>query len=188
MGSLIKRVIASGVFIFATAAVVVAAPLNNDTITKITQKLLPGSLTFQAPTDVALPDITVSTDQQTVSDTVTGWKVDDARGHKPSQAPGWSLTMTSTDLSDGDNTEPSTIPVTGLTITPANLVANSGSVTNVSLGGSHTFTSTTEQATIATASTGAGRGQFQGNIAFDWIIPANSDAATYQATWTFTLQ
>ncbi len=188
MRRILTRMLGTGLVIMFSAGLTLAAPLNNDTITKITQKLLPGSLTFQAPADVVLPDITVSTDQQTVSGTATAWKVDDARGHKPSQAPGWSLTMTSTDLSDGDPTEPSTIPVTGLTITPTNLVANSGNVTGVSLGGSYTFASTTDQATIATASTGAGRGQFQGDINFSWIIPANSDAATYQATWTFTLQ
>jgi len=173
--------------LFATAAIAVAAPLNNDTITKITQRLVAGSLTFQAPADVALPDITVSTDQQTVTGTASEWKVDDARGHKPSQAPGWSLTMTSTNLSDGAQEE-SVIPVTGLTITPTNLTANSGSLNGVSLGSSHTFSSTSDQATIATATSTHGRGNFQGDIDFSWIIPANSDAATYQATWTFTLQ
>jgi hypothetical protein len=180
-----------GLFLLAVIFVVqpaVAAPLNNDTTTVATQRIIAGALTLQAPSDVTFSDITVSTVNQTVTGNASGWKVDDARGLKTSQQPGWSLTASATNFTDGDPVEPSSIAVTNLTVTPSSLSTISGSSTGVSLGSAHTFTSSSDQTAVAVASGGNGRGRYQGDLGLSLVVPANTPASTYSSTVTFTVQ
>ena len=195
MKNIVKRIVAAGVGLGLLASPVMAAPLNNDDATVFQQGILAGALTLQAPADVTLADITVSSEQQAVEGEMADWKVDDARGHKPAAIPGWSLTMTASDLTDTHLApeEVSNIDVTNLTVTPNDAQAFfSADVADMSLGGATALLDTgddgtSDAATIATAAALYGRGRFQGDVEMDWIIPANSDATTYRSTMTYTL-
>ena len=195
MKNIVKRIVAAGVGLGLLASPVMAAPLNNDDATVFQQGILAGALTLQAPADVTLADITVSSEQQAVEGEMADWKVDDARGHKPAAIPGWSLTMTASDLTDTHLApgEVSNIDVTNLTVTPNDAQAFfSADVADMSLGGATALLDTgddgtSDAATIATAAALYGRGRFQGDVSMDWVIPANSDATTYRSTMTYTL-
>lgn len=81
-----------------------------------------------------------------------------------------------------------TIPVTGLTITPVSPpTAVAGSITNVTAGGAHTFTSTSDSTVIMTATSGYGMGQYTDNPALQLSVPAASYANSYTATVTLTV-
>ena len=171
--------------LFLAVNVVAEAPLTGDTTTVVTQKVKPGTLSLQSPGDVVMPEITASTVNQTLQASASNWVVDDARGKKSSEQPGWSLTVSATDFSDGAG---SNIPVTNLSVVPANLAIISGNTDEVSLGTNHTFSSGSDQTTVAAASTGKGKGRFSGDLDLSLVVPANSDAADYTSTMTFTVQ
>lgn len=165
---------------------VAAAPLNNDGITIVSLKANPGALTIQAPEDVNLGVITSSTEEQFVDGLAEDWAIDDARGTKLSQS-GWDMTVMSSDFSDGEEEGASIISVSNLTVKPIDLTAASGSLEGVSLGSEHTFDNTSDQATVVTAGINSGKGQYHGNLELHLVVPANSDAANYTATMTFTV-
>lgn len=81
-----------------------------------------------------------------------------------------------------------TIPVTGLTHTPGSVTTISGSSTGVTAGSATTFASTSDPATIMTASSGNGMGSYSNNPALSLTIPAATYANTYTATITETAQ
>jgi hypothetical protein len=168
---IIGGLIASLVF---GVGVVYAAPLSGDLDTLLSLVANAGALTF-------------NTDNVVVPGTASNWNVNDARGHKPLAVPGWSLTVAATNFSDGA-AEESVIDVTNLTVTPENLSVTSGNPTGVSLGSAHTFTGEADPTTVSTSSVGNGRGQAEGDLALSLVVPANSDAANYESTLTFTLQ
>ena len=132
-------------------------------------------------------EITAATTVQSTTGTATGWIVKDARGNKTPA--GWSLTISSTDFSDGLAT-PAIIPITNnLKVTTQATAATSGSMTGITSNTTGTtLTSTAAQATVATAASGSGQGEYTGNVALVLTVPANSYAADYTATLTFTLQ
>lgn len=79
-----------------------------------------------------------------------------------------------------------TIPVTGLTHTPGSVTTIAGSSTGVTAGTAVTFASTSDPATIMTASSGKGLGSYSNNPALLLSIPATTYANTYTATITET--
>lgn len=81
-----------------------------------------------------------------------------------------------------------TNPVTNLTMTPSAVTTVSGSSTGVTAGSAHTFTSTSDAATIMSASLGNGQGSYSDNPSLSLSVPANSYADTYTATVTETVQ
>ncbi len=193
-----KRLISAGVglgLLASSSGLAFAGALNDDDTTLVSQGINAGALTMQAPADVTLPDITVSSEQQAVTGEMADWKVDDARGHKPAAVPGWSLTMTASDLSDAhlSPTETSSIDVTNLTVTPNDGEAFFGAVVgDLSLGSATVMADaddngTSDAVTVGTAPVTKGRGRFQGDVSMDWVIPANSDSTTYRSTMTFTV-
>lgn len=80
------------------------------------------------------------------------------------------------------------IPVTGLQVTPGALTTISGTSTNVTSGSAHTFTTTSDQATLATASSNYGLGSYSVAPSLQLTVPGNSYANSYTATVTETIQ
>lgn len=79
------------------------------------------------------------------------------------------------------------IPVTEFTLTPGS-VYSTNSLTGVSGGSLHTFSSTSDPATIMTATAGDGMGQYLATPSASLVVPGNSFANTYTATVTETVQ
>lgn len=183
-----------------------ATALDNDVASVVNQTVNAGALTMQAPADITLPAITVDSAAQTIgytsaSEAVGGdiankelqnWKVDDARGHKPSQVPGWSLTVTMTDFSD-HLAEESVIALENITLSPNDKeVSGAANVADVNLGLEEPLTESgtagvSVAKTVATAPALKGRGRFQGDLGFKMVVPSNTDAATYVSTATLTV-
>ncbi len=205
MTKTIKKLIATGsslVLLANAASPILAVALNDDVTTVVNQGVNAGALTMQAPDDVTMDDVTVSSDTQTVgggafsgdgdSNEANNWKVDDARGHKPTLRPGWSLTVVADDFSDGD-AEESVIDVTNLTTTPNDAEAFfSANVADMSLGGAAAFTDADDDGTsdansVASAPATKGRGRFQGDVGLTLVVPANTDAVEYSTTLTYTV-
>ncbi|MBU0648192.1 hypothetical protein KJ855_03350 [Patescibacteria group bacterium] len=142
--------------------------------------------------------------------TISNIKVSDHR----SSSPGWSATMTSTNFSTLQIAEPipivakpeniwldmfsiikpvyaavgKTIGVTNLTITPGAVSAiGNSSMTGVTAGREHTFTGTSDPATLMTATTGNGRGRYQQSANLSLFIDVSTVPGDYTATITETV-
>lgn len=142
-----------------------------------------GALALSSPGSASLTASTLasSTQQSTGSlDTIT---VVDGRESDV----GWTVTASATDFTCCSPTR--TIPVTNLNINPSNatLTAVSGSLSGVSVGSSHTFTSTTDQTTVVSATSGNGRGHYTIDPDFILTVPVGSYAGSYIATITQTI-
>ena len=147
-----------------------------------------GLLTHQAPADVNLGTIVTSTTTQTVTGTASAYTIDNARGYNSAAEPGWSVTATFSDMTSTNGT----IDVTNFKVTPSNLIAVSGSSTNVSLGSQTTLSDanndgTSDNFTWVTAAAGAGIGRYTSDLGILLTIPANTPAGDYSATVTITL-
>jgi len=143
-----------------------------------------GSLSLSTESTATLSAATVSESGGSATGNTGTITVTDNRG----SGAGWSVTATSTDFSCCSGAH--TIAVTNLTINPNNstLTAMYGASTDgVSPGSSHTFTSTTDSATIVSASTDHGMGQYTINPAVTLTIPVGVYAGTYTATLTITV-
>ena len=204
MTKIMKKLIAagSGLVLLANASPVLAVVLNDDVTTVVNQGVNAGVLSMQAPDDVTMDDVTVDSNTQTVgggsftgdgaTNEANNWKVDDARGHKLSLRPGWDLTVVAEDFSDGAGEE-SVIDVTNLTTTPNDPQAFYGAVVGeMDLGAAAAFTDadndgTSDANTVATANATEGRGRFQGDLGLTLVVPANTDAADYSTTLTYTI-
>lgn len=190
-------------FIFAVLALVAMMPYSVFAIggtTGVTLGVGAGALTFTAPTAVTLGAITASTVNQTTTGEAANWIVDDARGVKTATTPGWSLTASATDFADVAGT--STIDVTNLKVTPNELERRNGTTSAyASYSGSQaalanisgvTLTDTDNNGTsdtvsVAIATLGNGKGNYQGDLGLSLLVPADSDAVTYNSTITFTV-
>lgn len=157
-----------------------------------------GLLTLDTPTDVSLGEIIVSTADQTTTGEAVGLKMDDARGDKPSNAPGWSVTATMSDFSDvltkvDALDELSVIDITNMTVAPNGLVEfNEASVVGVSEGSSITLADTGDDGVSdafnwVTASETNGRGRYEADVSYSLVVPANSDAADYSSDMVVTI-
>ncbi len=80
-----------------------------------------------------------------------------------------------------------TIPANQLTITPSAINAMVGAYMGVSAGTAHTFTDSTDSATLMSAAFGSGLGWYTNTPSLSLGIPASTRAGTYTATITETL-
>jgi len=186
--SLVLGMTASTVLAFSLGQSGGDSALGNDNTTVVSLVANGGLLTHQAPADVSLGTIITSTNDQTVTGTATGYIVDNARGYNSTDEPGWSVTATFTDMTSTKGT----IDVTNFTVTPANLTANSGSATNVTLGSATTLSDTDDDGTSdpftwVTAAAGAGIGRYTSNLNLSLVVPANTPAGDYSSTVTITI-
>lgn len=142
-----------------------------------------GSLSLSTSSIATLSATTVSESAGSATGNMGTITITDNRG----SGAGWSVIATSTDFSCCSGTH--TIAVTNLTINPNNSTltgVNGASTTGVTAGSSHTFTSTTDSATIVSASANKGMGQYTINPAVTLTIPVGVYAGTYTATVTIT--
>ncbi|HUC87312.1 MAG TPA: hypothetical protein VMR75_03265 [Candidatus Saccharimonadales bacterium] len=79
------------------------------------------------------------------------------------------------------------IPASNLTIQPATTTARYGDLTGVHTGAAHTFSSTSDSATIMSADVGSGFGAYLNTPALSLQIPPLTPAGFYFATITETL-
>lgn len=180
------------------APVVMAAPLTGDAATMVTQRVHAGVLTLQAPGDVDMGTITVSTQVESTTATAENFMVDDARGKK--NPAGWSAVVTMTNFSGtADDATTVTIPFVdtvaahnNYTLSPLNLVEYNGADPGVVLGSAEELTESTTAGlsnpkTVMTAAAGEGQGRYGSDMQIDLRVPANSAAADYTSTMTFTV-
>lgn len=151
--------------------------------TLINAQVNAGNLSITAPGTASLSTIDLDTLPDgggNATGTITGVRVKDHR----SGTPGWSATATCTDFVSGGDT----IAVTNLTITPGAIspVGNS-SMTGVTAGSAHTYTGTSDPATLMTATAGNGRGRYDQNEGLSLFIDIATPPATYTATVTETV-
>lgn len=142
----------------------------------------PGSLSLGTPSSATLNAVTINTTAQNGTGSLGTITVTDTRGTNV----GWNLTATASNFTSGTHT----IAVTNFTINPSNgtLAVISGSGTGVSAGSSHIYTGTSDVASLMTASSGNGNGQYTINPSLTLTVPVGSYAGTYTATITETVQ
>jgi len=80
------------------------------------------------------------------------------------------------------------IPVTDFTQSPGSVSAIVGSLTGMNSGSSHTFSSTSDTATLASAPSGDGMGEYTLDPNLSLAVPANTYTGSYSATITLTAQ
>lgn len=152
--------------------------------TNINAQVNPGTLSIQAPGTASMTAIDLDTLPDgggTSTGTISGVRVKDHR----SGSPGWSATATCTDFTDGGT---NTIPVTNLTITPGAISAiGNSSLTGVTAGSAHTYSGTSDPATLMTATAGNGRGRYDQDEALSLFVDISTAPATYTATVTETV-
>ncbi|MGI5826558.1 MAG: WxL domain-containing protein [Patescibacteria group bacterium] len=186
----------------------VAAPLldeqgNMDSDTVVTQKVTEGGLTLKAPENISLEEIVASTQIETTTGTLEDFLVDDARGKKTPI--GWDATVTMTKFAGTTQLEgeavsiPFVDPVTGLPnykLTPQTPVPYNGADDGVSSGipadlvekvDDENHTGVSEAVTVMRAEQGEGQGRYGVDLKIDLKVPANSAAAEYVSTMTFTV-
>ncbi|HUV71557.1 MAG TPA: hypothetical protein VMW25_00975 [Clostridia bacterium] len=185
------------IFIFwAFVLPVKAANLNGDQNTIVVQKIKTGALLLQAPADVVLPEVFVSSEAQTSSTVASDFLVEDNRGNNPPV--GWSATVTMTKLVSSSNGSeiPFVDPLTGndnYRLIPQNMVAyKQASTEGVSLGAAEELQAAGNgislPKTVMVASPGYGEGRLGCDIKIEITIPAGSHAADdYTSTMTFTV-
>lgn len=152
--------------------------------TTINAQVNPGTLSISAPGSATMSAV----DMDTIPDggtnstgTISGVRVKDHR----SGTPGWSATATCTNFSDGGT---NTIAVTNLTITPSAITPIGGSsLTGVTAGGAHTYTGTSDPASLMTATAGNGRGRYDQDEGLSLFVDVSTVPATYSATVTETV-
>jgi len=138
-----------------------------------------GTLSISHPTSVTFSSVTIQAASQQTTANMSAITVTDSRGTNA----GWSATATVSNFSDGTHT----ISVTNLSITPGSLTVVSGSGTGVSSGPTHTFTSTSDAATLMSASAGYGNGEYQVSPTLNLTIPVGSYSGSYNATMAITV-
>jgi len=138
-----------------------------------------GILSISNPTSVTFTSVTVQATAQQTTANMSAITVTDSRGSNA----GWSATTTVGNFSDGLHT----ILVTNLSITPGSLTIVSGSGTGVSAGTNHTFTSSSDAATLMNASVGNGNGEYQVSPTLNLTIPVGSYSGNYNTTMTITV-
>ncbi len=153
------------------------------TNSNITASLTAGSLAVSAPGTAALADVSLDSIPDTNGQATGLLSNIEVRDHRQS-APGWSVTVTCSDFTDGV----STISVTNFSVEPQSIspVGNS-SISGVNPGSTHKFTGISDPTTIMSANSGAGRGRFflDTNLALE--IGVATKPSGYTATLTETI-
>ena len=158
-----------------------ATDANGNTATAITYTI--EGFSMMSPASTSLGSFTLAPSIGTNTGSLGNIAIVDTR----LLSPGWTDTVI---VSDFTSTNAHTIPSTNLSVNPNNntFSAITGSLTNVSPGSSHTFTSTTDVATILSAPSGFGTGSYTINPALSLSIPVGTYAGSYTATIVETLQ
>ncbi len=151
--------------------------------TNINAQVNAGTLSISAPANASMTAIDLDTIPDTggtSTGTISGVVVKDHR----SGTPGWSATATCSNFTSGADT----IAVTNLTLSPGAItpVGNS-SLTGVSAGSAHTYTGTSDPATLMTATAGNGRGRYNQDEGLSLFVDVSSIPGTYTATVTETV-
>jgi|GEM_PF-1867387 len=184
---LVGLVIFAGASLLVTTKYLETKQANDGTLaadTTINANVNAGTLSISAPGTASMSAIDLDAMDDsggTSTGTISGIKVKDHRG----TSPGWSATMTCTNFTDGGS---NSIPVTDLTVTPdtPSAVGNS-SLTGVTAGTAHTYTGTSDPATLMSATTGNGRGRFNQDVDLSLLIDVTTVPASYSATCTETV-
>lgn len=202
MKKIIKAIGLTMVTFATVAGVAMAGPLDNDSLTKVAQKIKPGALTLKAPADVDLGEITASSEVVPVTGEAVDFQVDDARGNK--NPVGWDATVTMSRLTDtGDATtyvpfddpnDPNPATNKVYELTPNDKAAYYGAdVNDITLGAATELLDTdsdgvSDAVAVMSAAAGAGKGRFESDMTIDLQVPANSVASDfYESTMTFTV-
>ncbi|MFZ5391705.1 MAG: hypothetical protein ACOZAR_00740 [Patescibacteria group bacterium] len=151
--------------------------------TTINAQIDAGNLSISAPGTATMTTIDMDTipDAGTSSTgTIAGVRVKDHRAG----APGWSATATCSDFTSGSDS----IAVTNLTVTPGAItpIGNS-SLTGVTAGSTHTYTGTSDPASLMTATSGNGRGRYDQDEGLSLFVDVSTIPGTYTATVTETV-
>ncbi len=185
--SVIALAIFTGITAWLTQSYIDKKNDNNSALaatTTINAQVNPGTLSISAPGNATMSAVDMDTipDAGTTSTgTISGVRVKDHR----SGAPGWSATATCSDFSDGGT---NSIAVTNLTMTPGTITpVGDSSLTGVTAGSAHAFTSSTDPATMMTATSGNGRGRYDQDEALSLFVDVSTVPATYSATVTETV-
>lgn len=163
--------------------ILLSIPASQAADADIAASLTAGNLSVSAPGQVILTAVDLDnlpdTDGQSTG-ILSGVEVRDHRQN----APGWSLTVTCTNFSDGV----STIGVTNFSVQPETVtpIGNS-SLTGVNLGPVHTFTGINDPATLISADNNYGRGRFDLTTNLALVIGVATKPSTYSATLTETI-
>ncbi|HPN67051.1 MAG TPA: hypothetical protein PLZ62_00130 [bacterium] len=151
--------------------------------TDINAQVNPGTLSISAPANATMTSIDLDTLPDAGGDstgTISGVVVKDHRAG----APGWSATATCSDFSSGSDT----ITVDNLTITPSTITAiGNSSLTGVSAGSAHTYSNTSDPASLMTATASNGRGRYQQDEGLSLFVDISTVPGTYSATVTETV-
>lgn len=156
--------------------------------TNINMSVNPGSISesiehdLSSLAEIRLSSVDVSLASPSGEDS-TGQLRTIVRDHRGTSI-GWTQTLSCTDFSDGTNT----ISVDHLTITP-NLITPIGTsdITNIVLGGSHTFVDPLDVMPLATAPVGSGTGRFRITNDILLHIDKNTVPSSYTSTMTVTI-
>ncbi|MBU0648140.1 WxL domain-containing protein [Patescibacteria group bacterium] len=152
--------------------------------TTVSADINAGTLSLTASSSVSMSAINLNSIGDAGSNStgsISEVKVSDHR----STAPGWSVTATCSDFTDGGS---NSIDITNLTVTPGTVSAvGNSSLTGVSAGGAHTYTGTSDPATMMTATTGNGRGRFTQDTDLSLFVDVSTVPASYSATMTETV-
>lgn len=140
-----------------------------------------GALTLSSQSSTSLTAATLSSTNQSSTGSLGTLTVVDGRETDV----GWTLAVSSNNFTCCSPTR--TIAVTNLTINPGTFTTLAGSSTGVAAGSSHTFTSTTDQTTVLSASSPNGRGAYSLNPSLILTVPVGSYAGSYSATITETV-
>ena len=151
--------------------------------TTINAQIDAGNLSISAPGTATMTTIDMDTipDAGTSSTgTIAGVRVKDHRAG----APGGSATATCSDFTSGGDS----IAVTNLTVTPGAItpIGNS-SLTGVTAGSTHTYTGTSDPASLMTATSGNGRGRYDQDEGLSLFVDVSTIPGTYTATVTETV-
>ena len=184
---LVGLVVFAGASLFITTKYLETKVENDGTYaanTTVNANVNAGTLSITAPASATMSAI----DLDAIGDsggastgTMSGIKVKDHRN----TSPGWSSTMTCTDFTDGGT---NTIPVTDFTVTPNTPTAvGNSSLTGVSAGSAHTYSGTSDPASLLSATTGNGRGRFNQDVDLSLAIDVTTAPASYSSTCTETV-
>lgn len=101
------------------------------------------------------------------------------------QRPGWTVTMTCSDLVAG----PNVIRINNLTVMPQGVqVSQGGSLSGITVGTAHTFINSTDPALLMSAQQGYGRGTYQQKENLKLFIDVATAPNTYSSTCVITVQ
>lgn len=167
--------------LLVTSITLIAVSSAHAATTKLKVNIEGGSLSLSSPEIASLSAVSLDNAVKTISGKLGTISVVDSRG----SGTGWAVTMTVSDFTCCNNQYK--IGVNNLTVNPSQVQTVLGSSTNVVSGSSHTFTSTSDIATIISASSGAGMGNYEINPELGLLVPANTYAGEYSATLTLTI-